>query len=231
MRTLGIVPARGGSRGIPRKNIRDLGGRPLIAYTAEAARAAKGLDRVVVSTEDAEIAEVARGCGLEVPFLRPEELARDDTPMLPVVRHALDAMESGDGRFDAVCLLQPTSPFRRAEDIDACIVLLQDRDADAVVTVRSVPPEHNPYWVYLRESDGLLRPCVGAGDPIPRRQDLPPAYHRDGSIYVTRRDVVERGSLYGERVFGYECDPATGLNLDENEDWERAERLLIGRAV
>lgn len=232
MRVLGLVPARGGSKGIPRKNVRLLGGRPLLAYTADAALAAGSLERVIVSTEDAEIAEVARRCGLEVPFLRPDELARDETPMLPVVRHALGVLEAAGDRFDAVCLLQPTNPFRRPEDIDGCVALLRETGGDAVVSVRAVPPEHNPYWVYLRNGDGLLRPSVGTGDPIPRRQDLPAAFHRDGSVYVTRRDVVIQGeSLYGDRLFGYECRDQAAVNLDEPEDWERAERLLVGRTV
>lgn len=224
MRVLGLVPARGGSKGIPGKNVRPLGGRPLLAWTAEAALASRRLSRVVLSTDDEGIAEVGRRCGLDVPFLRPAELARDDTPTLPVVRHALEALEDG---FDAVCLLQPTSPFRRAEDIDGCIAMLEERGLDAVVSVLPVPAEHNPHWVYF-EDGGLLRLATGEEQPIPRRQELPPAFHRDGSIYVTRREVVlsgGEGSLYGRRLGGYVM-PEAGVNLDTPADWERAERLL-----
>jgi CMP-N-acetylneuraminic acid synthetase len=177
---------------------------------------------VVLSTDDEAIAEAGRRCGLDVPFLRPAELARDDTPTLPVVRHALETLEDG---FDAVCLLQPTSPFRRAEDIDACITMLEERGLDAVVSMLPVPAEHNPHWVYFEDGAGLLRLATGEEQPIPRRQELPPAFHRDGSVYVTRRDIVMEGSLYGRRLGGYVM-PEAGVNLDTLADWERAERRL-----
>jgi CMP-N,N'-diacetyllegionaminic acid synthase len=226
MRVLGIVPARGGSEGIPGKNVRPLGGKPLLVHTAEAALAARLLSRVVLTTDDERIAEVGRGCGLEVPFLRPAELAMDDTPTLPVLQHAVAELEKTGDRFDAVCLLQPTSPFRRAGDIDGCIELLESAGLDAVVSVLPVPPEHNPHWVYFREGDGLLRLATGEDQPIPRRQELPPAFHRDGSVYVTRRNVLMEGnSLYGRRLGGYLAD-SRSVNLDTPADWERAERLF-----
>lgn len=227
MRVLGLIPARGGSKGIPGKNVRPLGGRPLLAWTADAALASRRLSRVVLSTDDEGIAEAGRRCGLDVPFLRPAELARDDTPTLPVVRHALETLGED---FDAVCLLQPTSPFRRAEDIDACIAMLEDRELDAVVSVLPVPHEHNPHWVYFEDNAGLLRLATGEEQPIPRRQELPPAFHRDGSVYVTRREVVlsgGEGSLYGRRLGGYVMpDAGRSVNLDTPADWERAEGLL-----
>ena len=227
MRTLGVVLARGGSIGIPRKNIRPLGGRPLLAYTADAALAARLLDRVILSTEDPEIAEVGRRCGLDVPFLRPAELARDDTPSLPVVRHAATEAESLWGRFDAVCLLQPTCPFRTADDIDACVALLDSAGLDSVVTVLPIPHEHHPLWAYYREPGGLIRLASGAAVPPTRRQDLPPAFHREGSVYVTRRRVLlEEGSLYGGTTGGVEIDPERSVNLDSLHDWRRAERML-----
>ena len=223
------MPARGGSRGIPRKNARLLAGRPLLAYTADAASAARRLDRVILSTDDEEIAEIGRRCGLEVPFMRPPELARDETPALDVVRHALDWLESRGEEFDAVCLLQPTSPLRRAEDIDACIELCERTGADAVVTIALVPPEHNPHWVYFREADGALRLATGESVPIPRRQDLPPAFHREGSVYVTRAEVLRReNSLYGRRLVGHPVDGARSVNLDTPADWDRAEAMLSG---
>ena len=163
---LGLIPARGGSKGIPRKNARLLAGRPLLDYTAEAALKARRLSRVILSTEDPEIAEIGRRCGLDVPFLRPPELARDDTPTLPVVQHALRWLEERGERFSAVCLLQPTSPLRTAEHIDACIELLEKDGADAVVTVLRVPPEHNPHWVFVRDGDGFLRLATGSRRPF-----------------------------------------------------------------
>ncbi len=226
MRVLGIVPARGGSKGIPGKNVRPLGGKPLLVHTAEAALAARLLSRVVLTTDDEGIAEVGRACGLEVPFLRPAKLAMDDTPTLPVLQHVVTELEKTGDRFDAVCLLQPTSPFRRAGDIDGCIELLETEGLDAVVSVLPVPPEHNPHWVYFREGDGLLRLATGEDQPIPRRQELPPAFHRDGSVYVTRRNVLMEGnSLYGRRLGGFLAD-SRSVNLDTPADWERAERLF-----
>jgi len=227
MRVVGIIPARGGSKGVPRKNIRPLGGRPLLAYTAEAALAASRLSRVILSTEDEEIAAIGRSCGLEVPFRRPAELAQDETPTLPVVQHAIRSLEELGDRFDAVCLLQPTHPLRLPGDIDACIELLERTAADAVVTVLPVPAEHNPHWVYFQAPDGSLRLSTGERAPIPRRQALPQAFHREGSVYVTRRDVVSEGnSLYGHKLVGYQISPERSINIDTSEDWERAERLL-----
>jgi CMP-N-acetylneuraminic acid synthetase len=229
MRVLGVVTARGGSKGIPRKNVRPLGGKPLLQYTAEAALGARRLARVILSTDDPEIAEVGLRCGLDVPFLRPEELAGDATPSLPVVKHAVRQVEAVDDIYEAVCLLQPTHPLRRPELIDACIEALEAGDLDAVVTVLPVPAAYNPHWVYFRGGDGLLRLSTGGAEPIPRRQELPPAYHREGSVYVTRRDVLmEADSMYGARLGGYAVDPAWSVNIDGPEDWERAEALLSG---
>jgi CMP-N-acetylneuraminic acid synthetase len=230
MRVLGVIPARGGSKGVPRKNVRLLGGRPLLQWTADAALAAERLARVVLSTDDLEIAEIGRACGIDVPFLRPAELARDDTPTLPVVQDVLRRLEEGGERYDAVCLLQPTSPFRSADDIDACIELLESSAADSVISVLRVPAEYNPHWVYFRDGDGALQLSTGEPQPIPRRQALPPAYHRDGTVYVTRRDaVLEEGSLYGARTVGYEMDPRRSVNIDTEADWDRAERMLEER--
>lgn len=227
MRVLGLIPARGGSKGVSRKNVRLLGGKPLLRWSVEAALAAHTLASVVLTTEDEEIAAVGRSCGAAVPFLRPADLAADDTPTLPVVQHAVRTLEKLGDRFDAVCLLQPTNPFRKASDIDACVELLAKSDADAVVTILPVPPEYNPHWVYVRRSDGLLRLSTGESEPLPRRQLLPAAFHREGSIYVTRRDtIMEKNSLYGTRVIGYEVTRAGTINIDTPADWLRAEAIM-----
>jgi CMP-N,N'-diacetyllegionaminic acid synthase len=221
-----VIPARGGSKGVPRKNIRRLGPWPLLVHTARAARAAAFISRLVVSTEDDEILEVARGYGLDVPFVRPARLACDDTPMLPVIQHAVGCLEDLGERYDAVCVLQPTTPFRRAADIDACIDRLRRSALDAVVSVAPVPAEHNPHWVYFTGGDGLLRLATGEATPIARRQDLPAAYHRDGAVYVVRRDVLMAGSLFGTRLGGYLSDAPTTINIDTPEDWARADEAL-----
>jgi len=230
MRTVGVIPARAGSKGVPGKNLRMLAGRPLLWYTANAVRQAARLTRTIVSTESEEIAALAQELGLDVPFRRPAALAEDDTPMLPVVRHALTMLEAEGEMFDAVCLLQPTTPLRTGEDIDGCIDLLERSAASAVVTVLPVPQRYNPHWVYFAAEDGSLHLSTGTPTPIGRRQALPPAFHREGSVYVTRREVVEGGSLYGERVIGYSLPPERDLNIDGWDDWSRAE-AMIGRTA
>lgn len=231
LRVLGVVPARGGSKGVPRKNARRLRGKPLIQYTAEAALEARRLTRVMLTTDNEEIARIGRKCGLEVPFIRPRELAQDSTPMLPVVQHAVQWYEQRGEVFHSVCLLQPTQPFRRASDIDACIELLEENDFDSVITILRIPPEHHPYWAYFRGPDGGLKLFTGEDSPVPRRQDLPPAFHREGSVYVTRRDVLmDQNSLYGARVGGYLMDVGLYVNIDSLEDWRKAEQMLQAAA-
>lgn len=225
MKVLGIVPARGGSKGVPRKNIKLLAGKPLLAYTAESALRAKLLSKVILSTEDSEIAEVGKSLGLDVPFLRPAELAVDTAPTLPVVLHAVDYLEKNGERFDAICLLQPTNPLRRAKDIDNCIELLEKSGADSVISVLQVPHEYNPKWVYWQNEKGEMVLVTGESEPIPRRQDLPPAFHREGSVYVTRRDIlINRQSIYGDNVQGYEMQPEFSSNIDTLEDWGTIEK-------
>jgi CMP-N,N'-diacetyllegionaminic acid synthase len=223
MRVLGLIPARGGSQGVPGKNLRPLAGRPLLAYTARDALAA-GLDRVVLSTDDEAIASVGRDLGLDVPFLRPGELATSEAPTLGVVRHALETLAAAGDTYDAVCLLQPTSPVRAPGLIDQCLARLQETGADSVLTVRAVPLEFHPDWVYRLADDDALALFSGAPEPVTRRQDLTPAYHRDGAVYVTRTEVVRAGSLYGQRVVGV---VATGpcVNIDTEDDFRRAEDL------
>lgn len=230
MRVLGVVTARGSSKGIPRKNIRPLGGKPLLAWTAEAAVGSTRLARTILSTDDEEIATVGRACGLDVPFLRPPELATDRAPTLPALQHAVGFVEAAGDRHDVICLLQPTNPFRTAALIDACIARFEETSADTLISVLPVPPEHNPHWVYFEGEDATLRLATGEAAPIPRRQELPPAYHREGSIYLIRRDVLmEQGTLYGARVVGHVVDPAQCVNIDTEDDWQRAEALLRGR--
>lgn len=223
-RVLGLVPARGSSKGIPRKNIRPLAGRPLLAYTAESALASHSLARVVLSTDDVEIAEVGRGLGLDVPFIRPAKLADDASPTLPVILHALD--ELADDSFEAVCLLQPTNPLRSAALIDECVARLFDVNADTVISVRSVPHAYHPDWVFV-ETNGRLSLWSGAEQPPPRRQDLPAAWHRSGAVYVTRTDVLRQSGLFGINIVGVEDDTPSFANLDTPDDWRRTENYLM----
>lgn len=232
MRVLGLIPARGGSKGIPGKNRRLLGGRPLLAWTAQVAKAAQRdglLDRVVLSTEDDQLASLGSELGLEVPFRRPTELAEDDSATLPVILHALDALADRDDSFDAVCLLQPTTPFRRVADIEQAVRRFRRGDVDTVLSMLPVPHEHHPSWVWIEGPDGL-RLADGTDQPTPRRQDLAPAYHRDGSLYLVRTETLRRGTLYGPRLAMVAGDPERAVNLDCLADWERAEALLASRA-
>lgn len=231
MNVLGLIPARGGSKGVPRKNIATLCGEPLIAYTARSAQSAELLRSVVVSTDDEEIAEVAQRCGLRVPFLRPSELSRDETPTLPVVQHALQWLAATGEMYDAVCLLQCTAPMRKPGEIDGCIRLLEASGADSVVSVGQVPHQYHPQWIYYRDEEGLVRLSSGSTEPCSRRQDLPPAFYRDGSVYVTRCEVVlKQNSLYGRRVAGY-ITSGERVNIDDAADWRAAEALLSREPV
>ncbi len=226
MRVLGLITARGGSKGVPRKNIRLLCGKPLLAYTAETALESDKLTRVILSTEDLEIAETGKKYGLEVPFMRPSELAEDTTPTLPVVQYTLQKLEENGEIFDAVCLLQPTNPLRRAIDIDNCIDLLERTNADSVVSVLPVPAEYNPKWVYWQNDDGSIILSNGETEPISRRQDLPTAYHRDGTVYVTKKEIIDQGSLYGQKIQGYKIDAKYSANIDTEADWETVRSVI-----
>jgi CMP-N,N'-diacetyllegionaminic acid synthase len=223
MSVLGLVPARGGSKGIPDKNLRELAGRPLLAYTADAARASGVIDRLVLSTDSTAIAEVGRALGLEV-LDRPAALAADDTPMLDVVLHALEH----DAEADLVAILQPTSPLRRGEDVRAAVELARSTGCDAVAGVVAVPLHLSPDYVMRLEGERLV-PFLDEGARITRRQDARPAYVRDGTVYVVRREVaVERRSLYGDDCRPLLVDPAASLSLDTPADWAEAERRLTG---
>jgi CMP-N-acetylneuraminic acid synthetase/2-polyprenyl-3-methyl-5-hydroxy-6-metoxy-1,4-benzoquinol methylase len=225
MNVLGVVPARGGSKAIPGKNLAPIGGRPLLAYTADAVRASRRLTRVVVSTDDGAIAEAARGLGLEVPFLRPAELAADDTPMLPVLQHAVRELARAGFAADAVVLLQPTSPLRRAEHIDRAVDLLESTGADSIVSVVDVPHPFTPVSV-LRLEGERLRPYL-EGDTVTRRQDKPRLFARNGpAVLAVRTPVLESGSLYGADSRPMLMEVAESLDIDGPQDLQFAELML-----
>jgi CMP-N-acetylneuraminic acid synthetase len=229
---LAIVPARGGSKGVPRKNVLELTpGRTLLHYVADAARQTTRVDKVVLSTEDDEIADVGRQAGLEVPFKRPRELAADDTPMLPVLRHAIDQVIAGGWTPEYVVLLQPTSPCRRWKHIDDALGLLMTQGPDSVVTVVEVPKHLSPDYV-MKIENGALRPFLPEGAHITRRQDVRPAFYRDGTVYAFRRDTIERfGNIYGDRCLPLVIDARESLSIDSPEDWAAAKRILAARAA
>jgi CMP-N,N'-diacetyllegionaminic acid synthase len=224
---LAVVPARGGSKGVPRKNVAEITpGRTLLHYVAEAVTQTARVDRVVLSTEDEDIAQVGRQAGLDVPFMRPRALAADDTPMLPVLRHAIDQVIAGGWTPEYVVLLQPTSPCRRWQHIDDAISLLIAKGVDSVVTVVEVPKHLSPDYV-MKIEDGTLHPFLSDGLRVTRRQDVRPAYYRDGTVYAFRRDTIERfGNIYGERCLPLVIDARESLSIDSPEDWAEAKRRL-----
>ncbi len=227
MKILGLITARGGSKGIPGKNIKLLGGKPLLQYTWESGKQAGLLDKVILSSEDQKIIEVAKKLGLEVPFTRPAELAQDETPSIEVIKHALNFFREKGEDFDAVCLLQPTTPFRSPGLIDACIKKFEENNYDSLISVREVPAEFNPHWVF-EEKEGLLKLATGEESIIPRRQDLPKAYFRDGAIYITKTEVVlKQNSLFGKRIGFYDTSGTPYVNIDVPEDWEKAEKIVV----
>jgi CMP-N,N'-diacetyllegionaminic acid synthase len=225
MQVLAVIPARGGSRAVPRKNIKLLSGRPLIAYTVAAAQEARRLTRTIVSTDDDEIALVARAHGAEVPFVRPAELAGDAARSLPVLQHALAACEAEDGRrYDAVLMLQPTTPFRTAADIDAAVELLERSGGDSVISVVDVEGHHPARMKYL-EGDRLVDPPFCEAYENQPRQELRPMYVRNGAIYLTRRDVLLSGSFKGKDCRGLIMPVERSINIDTPRDFRYAEWL------
>lgn len=227
MKILAIIPVRGGSKGIPGKNIKLLDGKPLLAYTSELALQSGYLTEVIVSTEDEPIGEVAKSLGVQVPFMRPMALAQDDTPTIDVLIHALEWYKNQTIFFDAVCLLQVTSPIRTLEFLDKAIEKFMASDCDSLVSVQKVPHEYNPHWTFEVNEEGNLKIATGEAEIIPRRQELPTAYHRDGSIYITKTDVLlKEHSLYGKSTAFIESDPDFYVNIDTMEDWEKAEEMI-----
>jgi CMP-N-acetylneuraminic acid synthetase len=226
---LGLVPARSGSKGVPGKNIRPLAGRTLLDYTARAAHDSGVIDRLVLSTDSQEIADAGARAGLDVPFLRPATLATDETPMLPVITHALDALASDGWVAEIVVLLQPTSPLRRPDHIRAAVELLRATNADSVVSVIELPRHLSPDYV-MKIEDGVLRPFLAEGGRITRRQDARAAYSRDGTVYACWRRTIERcGSIYGDDCRPHVIDAADSLSIDSLADWDAAERILAGQ--
>jgi CMP-N-acetylneuraminic acid synthetase len=224
---LGVVLARGGSKGIPRKNVALLAGKPLLAYTAAAALQATRLSRLVLSTDDDEIATVGRGLGLDVPFMRPPALAQDDTPAIAVLQHVVREIEAQGQRFDAVFTLQPTNPLRRPQDIDGAIELFERTGADSVISFVEVGDNHPARMKSLDPEGRAIDPPFGELVEGQRRQDLPKLYLREGSVYLTRRDVlVDENSLKGKDCRAWIVPRDRACNIDEPVDWILADALV-----
>jgi CMP-N-acetylneuraminic acid synthetase len=227
MQVLGIVTARGGSKGLTRKNIQPLCGKPLLQYTAEAALGAKCLARVVLSTEDQEIAEVGRRCGLDVPFMRPPELARDETPHVPVLQDVVRKLEQAGCIYDAILTLQPTNPLRLPSDIDGAIQLLEETGADSVISFVEVGEKHPARMKFIDADHRVIDPPFVEKSEGQRRQELPLLYLREGSIYLTRRDVLmKHNSIKGHDCRAWIMPQDRACNIDVPFDLFLAEQLL-----
>lgn len=227
---LGLIPARGGSKGIPGKNLRLLGGKSLVARAVESGLESRLVSRVILSTDSEAIASEGRRAGAEVPFLRPADLAKDDTPSSAVVAHALEWLEKNEGKLPGILvLLQPTAPLRQARHIDEALELLVSSGARSVVSVTPVPGHYHPSWQFSIR-DGALCPYLETGKVPPRRQDLPPTYTRNGAIYAAWTETWLSGTMaYGPGCVPYVMEPEESVNIDSPEDLELAEFLLSRR--
>jgi CMP-N,N'-diacetyllegionaminic acid synthase len=224
-----LIPARGGSKGIPRKNLAPLAGRPLIAYTIDAARLSRSLSRIIVSTEDPEIAAVSKRLGADVPFMRPAHLASDHAPMIDVVADVLATLQGQDYRPDVLVLLQPTSPFRRADHIDAAVDLLISSGADSVVTVMQVPHQFTPTSLMELRGDRLDSWADGAAPT--RRQDKPILFARNGPAVVATqsRVILTDHALYGADTRGFVMSREDSFDIDVDFDLKVAALLMAAR--
>jgi N-acylneuraminate cytidylyltransferase len=222
---LAIIPARGGSKGVPRKNLREIAGKPLIAWAIEAGRKSQYIDRLILSSEDPEIIRIAQSWGCEVPFVRPAELARDETPGIDPVLHALSALPE---RYDYIVLLQPTSPLRLAEDIDGCVETCLRHHAFACITVNEV--DQHPLWMYRLDDSRHLVPLIDGKSLPDRRQDLPKVYILNGAVYVAQTAWLQqqRTFLTAETV-AHIMPRERSLDVDTELDLKICASLISGR--
>ena len=228
MKILAIIPARGGSKSVPRKNIRNLNGKPLIAYTIEAAKRIEDkFHKIIVSTDDEKIAEVSKHYGADVPFIRPSNLAEDKTPTYPVLQHAVNFVEKDDGiNIDLIMLLQPTAPFRTTEDMLNCLNLSQTSNTDSVISVVQVFSYH-PILMKKIENNRLTHFSIEEKEGTPRQLYEPPAYMRNGAIYITKRkNLIEQNSIWGNSITPYVMPQERSYNIDDEIDFITSEMMM-----
>ncbi len=225
-RILGLINARGGSKGVPGKNIKLMNGKPLIGYSIECARQSRFIDKVLVSTDDPEIAEVAKSFGADVPFLRPQELASDTAKQIDAMIHAVNFLEDNGENYDIICVLQPTCPMRIAEDIDATLELLISSNADSAITVTDVGGRH-PRTLYNKDQSGRVFPYLESDGAGVLRQNFEELYWRTGAVYAMKRDVLMmHKSLYGEDIRGHVMPEERCFNIDGPFDWDVCEAYM-----
>lgn len=227
-KVLGIIPARGGSKSIPKKNIKKLNGKPLILYTIEQAKKSSLLDKIIVSTDSKEIASIVKNYNIEVPFLRPKELSKDDTGSVDVVLHALSVMEKKDNtKYDFIVLLQPTNPLRSSTLIDKAIKIIKNNNIDSVVSIVDVGANH-PHRMYSLNSKNYIKPFVeNLKNQMMPRQKLPSIYIRSGDIYaIKKKTLIKKKSLIGDKTYGLVVDANETINIDEKIDLDLASLKL-----
>lgn len=224
---LGIIPARSGSKGVTDKNIREICGKPLINYTIEAAVESKRLSRFLVSTDSEEYANIAEAAGAPTPFLRPPELAQDDSPTIDTVKHAVTEFEArNDQRVDATVLLQPTTPLRTATDIDNAIQVFLESDADSVITCYETVDSH-PNYMYKRDTDDRVVGLRDQSEVPDRRQEFDPVYLRNGAVYVSTRELLfDHDRVYDNNPAAYIMPEERSVNIDEPFDFKLAKLLI-----
>lgn len=227
IRTIAVIPARGGSKGFPGKNIIPLGGKPLIAWSIEAAKKSKLVERVIVTTDDEKIASIAREYGAEVPFIRPAELAQDDTPPDPVLKHVLQFLEEKEGVSPEIIVwLEPPCPFRTPQEIDEAIVALKnDSDADSLRSV--IEPFQNPFKSWTIDENGYLSPFIkveGKALHTGPRQKTMKTYWQNGALFLLKYDtIMEKGNFFGDKILPYIMPSDRFVDIDKREDLELAE--------
>lgn len=223
-RILAVIPARGGSKGVPRKNIKVLNGKPLIAYTIDEALRSKYIDKVIVSTEDEEIANISNKYGIKMLFLRPKELSQDNTPGIEPILHAVNWFRENGEDFDYVICLQCTSPFRKVHHIDQAIEKLTNEDADSIVSV--CESEVSPFWMKTIEN-GILKDFLNDIPFYSRRQDVPSVYRLNGAIYIAKTEVlIKNKNWYTENTLAYVMDRNSSMDIDDMIDFKFAEFLM-----
>lgn len=235
LKILTVIPARGGSKGVPRKNVRELCGRPLIYYVINAAMGCDLIDKVIMSTDDEEIAQKARECGAEVPFMRPEEISSDKVSLIPVVQHALKYFDDIGSRYDAAISLQPTSPFVTTSVLYKVIEKMEETGCDSVVSVHEIIHGHPYRAKRLINGDKLDNFFEGFnGDLFLQKQDRPPAYAYNGAVYLRKRELIENYSGkdfgLGRDVRAVIMDPIESINIDTETDFRIAEILMKDRS-
>lgn len=220
---LGIIPARSGSKRVPGKNVRLVGGMPLIAHTIRAAAGSKKVGRTVVSTDSEQIATIAREWGGDVPFLRPADISGDTSAPIDAILHAVGIVEAGGNRVDAIVLLQPTSPMRTAADIDTALDIFESSGADTVTAV--CKSREHPYYAWRLDQTGIT-PFFSMKEMTLGRSELPDAVVENGSIFIVRRQVLDHRTLYGQIVVPYAMDWRSSVDIDTAEDMLLAEMYL-----